>query len=259
MVRSVAGFHCGLVGPASCKLVRLERVAGFVGVKRPTLLPRLAFSGPLLFVRIDWPRRIGCRKGACSRWDRQISAWRHHQWRPLLVFDTSLLAVTKSEAAEQSVDELRIRQFIIVIVACKDDGAACDHQDDAKSRTQSGTRESTASIFLRHANSHHACPTMRTSLLPSPHAARVGGGGVTPIVHRAEVVNGHCHVESRPSNHRVRPIIRPLRAFIMSYQGTFAESCKNKDSQTSPITPATIAASARLKTYHWNVQVAAVM
>src|SRR5580704_18102819 len=56
------------------------------------------------------------------------------------------------------------------------------------------------------------------------------------------------------SFHRLAPAV-----FIMSHQGAFAASCTNSDSYTSPTTPATIAASAKLKTYHWNVQVAAVM
>src|SRR5262245_38708052 len=60
-------------------------------------------------------------------------------------------------------------------------------------------------------------------------------------------------VALRPQFHKA-----PLPS-MMLYQGTFAASCKNKDSQTSPITPPTIAASAILKTYHSKVQVGAAI
>src|SRR5216684_2633812 len=111
-------------------------------------------------------------------------------------------------------------------------------------------------------------PIVGYPTLPSPACAGkgCGRGSVTSLMRYRSHDSPTTHTNTAP-NHGPGSMsspgdfnsIGPLYASIMLYQGTFAASCKNKDSQTSPITPATIAASAILKTYHSKVQVGAVI
>jgi hypothetical protein len=188
-------------------------------------------------IRIVRPRRAFRRGLGLGR--RQVAGRRDHQRRALAIIDHGGIRVAQAEPADDAPPHALFEvpdriAFVAVVLRLR----GCRGTNGQRTHTGNADLSNPASL-------HHV----------GPLGAALGVAGTLAFRRDRFVrISPRAHIDLRI---RWAPPA-PSPKIILSDQGCFAARWPATESYKSPATPATMAASARLKTYHLKLKLAVV-